>query len=152
MSFEFTLDVTDLNRYQQQLESAAGQISRAGRRNAGKWAKQGAQIARRLVHVDTGELKGSIYARDAEFGADAPHAGFEEFGTVHRPPHPYMRPAVQAIRRPFHEEQLAIAASLLGTKTAARQGAVGAVPRGTAFGQSPAREASKASVEQGGLP
>lgn len=152
MSFDFTLDVTDLTRYSQRLEQAGSRISRAGRRNAGKWAKQGARIAARLAPVDTGELKASIGVQGTDIVATARHAGFVEFGTVRMPPQPFMRPAVQAIRRPFQEEQLQIAASFLGSKTAARTAVVGAVGRGTAFGQSTRREASVASIQQGGLP
>lgn len=153
MSFDFTLDVTDLNRYQQRLEDAAGQVSKAGQRNAAKWAKQGAKEAQRLVHVITGTLKASIHADGAFIRADAPYAGFEEFGTVHRPPHPYMRPAVAKIRKPFQAEQLQIGAGLLGSVTAARRAVAGAVPRGSTLGPGGgARAASQASVEQGGLP
>lgn len=67
----------------------------------------GAQIiakhAQEIVHVDTGALQRSIHAEDsneagvaqAVAGGDGvDYAGDEEFGNSRRPPHPYMRPAV----------------------------------------------------------
>lgn len=157
MPFEFSMEVDDLNRYVRQLEAAAGGISKAARRTAGKWARVGVKEARRRVHVITGELRDSIQVVDdggiATMAALAPYAGYEEFGTVHRPPHPYMRPAVAVIRRPFKEELAELGARLLGTKTAARSALTGAVPRGSSFSPGGAsRAASRASIESGGLP
>ncbi len=89
----------------------------------------------------------------ATLAALAPHAGYEEFGTAHRPPHPYMRPAVAKIRRPFKDDLEKLGAALLGSQTAARRALTGAVPRGSSFGPGgAARAAARASIEQGGLP
>lgn len=158
MSFEFTLEVDDLVRYQQRLEAAAEQVSKAGRRKTGKYARLIAADARRNVHVITGRLRASIGVGDAGGGlttvtASAPYAGFEEYGTVRRPPHPYMRPAVARYRRAYLNELQELGGSLLGTKTAARGALVGAVPRGSTFGPGgAARAAARAGVESGGTP
>lgn len=74
------------------------EISRAG-------AKVIADKAASTVHVITGNLRDSIRVEDAEDdlaqvvagginGVD--YAADEEYGNSHRPPHPYMRPAVDS--------------------------------------------------------
>lgn len=63
-----------------------------------------------LAHVDTGAMRNQITTREvANTGrtyamtvvAEAAHSGFEEFGTSRRPPHPFMRPAVDAVAPMF---------------------------------------------------
>ena len=155
---EFQVQADDLSRYVLQLEAAAGQVSKAGRRNAGKWARVAAGVARQRVPVDTGTLQRSIGVREGvsgimELTAEAPYAGFVEFGTSRMRPRPYMRPAMAAVRKQFQEEIAQIGASLLGSPTAARQAMVGAVPRGTSLSPGGgARQAAMARVEGGGGP
>lgn len=65
-----------------------------------------AELARRHVAVDTGELLESIHLQmedetHGEVTADAPHAGYVEFGTADTPPQPYMTPAGELGRQPF---------------------------------------------------
>lgn len=64
--------------------------------------KDFAPKARQLVHVDTGELRDSIYGtvnpKNIRVFASAPHAIFEEEGTVERPAHPFMKPAFEMTR------------------------------------------------------
>lgn len=55
--------------------------------------------ATKLVHTRTGRLKNSItfYTDDnaVYVGSNVEYAAFEEEGTSKRPPHPYLRPAVE---------------------------------------------------------
>lgn len=58
-----------------------------------------AKRARENVHVITGYLRDHIHAKQtsnigAVVEANAPYAGYEEYGTRFRPPHPYLRPAI----------------------------------------------------------
>lgn len=62
-----------------------------------KAAQDGFNDSQRLVHVRTGNLKrsGSIKSQTSDkvtYGYDANYAGYEEFGTSRRPPHPYITP------------------------------------------------------------
>lgn len=63
-------------------------------------AAHAAEIARGLVPVDTGELKGSISSSPAPGGAvmtaSVPHAAMVEYGTSKMPPQPFMLPAAHA--------------------------------------------------------
>lgn len=58
-----------------------------------------ADDAQRYAPVDTGELVNSIHVvqlgpKSARIVADAPHAGFVEFGTENMDAQPFMRPAL----------------------------------------------------------
>lgn len=59
--------------------------------------------AKQIVHVDTGELRDSISGeatpRQITVKATAPHAVYEEEGTVMHEAHPFMRPALAKTRR-----------------------------------------------------
>ena len=119
--FEFTLDVGEVAEYAQRLEAAADDISLAARGITNTYAEAIVQEARRRVHVITGRLRGSIHITRtsssgalaiADVAADAPYAGYEEFGTVHRPPHPYMRPAVDKYRKPYRDAIAEVARSM----------------------------------------
>jgi HK97 gp10 family phage protein len=60
-----------------------------------------ADHARSIVHVDSGELQGSIDhggngTDEVIAGATAEHAVYEELGTRFRSAHPYMVPAFEA--------------------------------------------------------
>ncbi len=61
------------------------------------------RAAKGIVHVQTGHLRDSIHAEETEEagvaqavagGEGVDYAGDEEYGNSRRPPHPYMRPAV----------------------------------------------------------
>lgn len=147
MSFAFTLDMTDLTRYADRLEQAAGDISLAGRSALFQASTKVVQTAKQLVPVRTGNLRDSIgLAPGTEGGrtgtalvsvvATAPYAGYVEFGTVHMAPRPYMRPALARHKGEAQDGIMAAAVQLLGTKTAARKALAGAVPRGTGFSAS----------------
>lgn len=55
-----------------------------------------------LVHKITGHLHDSIHkvglGAARAVVAEAPYAGYEEFGTRYRPAHPYMRPAIEGVK------------------------------------------------------
>lgn len=56
--------------------------------------------AKRLAPVDTGALRNSIMTRmvsplRAEIAPHVEYAAYQEYGTVHMPAHPYMRPAAR---------------------------------------------------------
>jgi HK97 gp10 family phage protein len=58
-----------------------------------------AKRAREYAHVITGYMKAHTVAHKvsdtkAELISSAPYAGYEEFGTRFRPPHPFIRPAI----------------------------------------------------------
>jgi HK97 gp10 family phage protein len=63
-----------------------------------------ASLAKGLAPVETGELRDSIYSQPFseggvfgfEVGATAEHALFQEVGTIHHGPQPYLRPAFEA--------------------------------------------------------
>lgn len=65
--------------------------------------------AKRRVHVITGNLKNSIVAvpihpRHWEVVVGAHYGIYEEYGTRHRPPHPYLRPSVEDQKRAFQRD------------------------------------------------
>lgn len=59
-----------------------------------------AKKARGYAHVITGYMRDHIAAyKHDQLGwvvrSDATYSGFEEYGTRFRPPHPFMRPAIE---------------------------------------------------------
>jgi len=65
--------------------------------------EQAAQVARQLVHVRTGYTQGTIRAvpinqYSARLEASGPGALAEEYGTRHRPPHPFLAPAIASLQ------------------------------------------------------
>lgn len=65
------------------------------------------EMAKRLVPVDTGRLKGSIYhtynpaTKTLRLIADAPYALYIEMGTYRMAPRPFLRPAMLAVANRF---------------------------------------------------
>lgn len=62
-----------------------------------------AKRARQYAHVITGYMRDHTVAHKvgddkAELISSAPYAGYEEFGTRFRPPHPFIRPAIMDAR------------------------------------------------------
>lgn len=61
------------------------------------------EMAKRLVPVDKGRLKASIYheynpaTKTIRLAADAPYALYVEMGTYKSPPQPFLRPAMLAV-------------------------------------------------------
>jgi HK97 gp10 family phage protein len=69
-----------------------------------KWGPQVVAEAKRLVPVDTGQLKNSIgwtmrqSDMTLQIHADQSYAIFVEFGTMRQPARPFLRPALNVIR------------------------------------------------------
>jgi HK97 gp10 family phage protein len=60
----------------------------------------GVDHAKSVCRVDTGEMRDSIYGQvngpeEAEIGATAAHSIFNEFGTIHMEPQPFIEPGAQ---------------------------------------------------------
>lgn len=58
------------------------------------------------MHVITGYLRSTIQQERLAYGhhrvwVGAEYGVYEEYGTRHRPPHPYFRPAVSDAKRQF---------------------------------------------------
>lgn len=95
---------------QKEMQDKIRRLSEMGKRSEAKEiAIAGAEVvakrARETVHVITGALRDSIHAEESDEGALAQvvagggtvdYAGYEEFGTIYRPAHPYLRPAADA--------------------------------------------------------
>lgn len=99
MAVEITLDaecVSELKAAMQQLNSS---IQQYVQRQLTLWAEDVKTLAKQLVPVRTGHLRGSIYAKIqdwvAEIGAEATYALFVEFGTKFMQARPYLYPALQ---------------------------------------------------------
>lgn len=123
MSTSFQIDTLELEAFQAALEFKAGSIVRDGRRATNKYAMLIVKEAKRIVPVDTGDLKRSIHktggAREgAGVVAEMPYAGFVEFGTSRNRPQPYLGPAFAKYRKPFIEEMRQAASHIRGGKTA----------------------------------
>jgi HK97 gp10 family phage protein len=89
-----------------QLDQLAGDIGKSGvkvaavmRHGVATTATRVESQARAAVPVDTGTLRNSITVQvsglSALVEARAPYASFVEYGTVRRPPQPFMVPAAQ---------------------------------------------------------
>jgi HK97 gp10 family phage protein len=70
------------------------------------FARRGSSAAKRRVHVITGYLRDSIHTEMVAPGhhkivVGANYGVYEEYGTRYRPPHPYLRPAVQEVRAQY---------------------------------------------------
>ncbi|GEM_PF-793134 len=94
-----------------------------------KWAGEMVREARRIVPVRTGRLRHSIrVGPDREAGrvgasvatiiADAPYAGFVEFGTVRMAPRPYLGPAISKYARRYRDDLIDTAGKLITKKRA----------------------------------
>lgn len=70
------------------------------------YARRTSTDAKGRVHVITGHLRDSIHTEKRAVGRHAVVVGahygaYEEYGTRHRPPHPFLRPAVEAQKAQF---------------------------------------------------
>lgn len=77
------------------------------------FARHATASARRRVHVITGFLRESIQHERIGYGhhrvwVGAHYGVYEEYGTRHRPPHPFFRPAIQDARRSFERDILKV--------------------------------------------
>ncbi len=140
---KFDIDVTELDAYAERLQqiSGAGALAFQGIQN--KYSQLTMQEARRLVPVDTGELKRSIQPKrteggrlglTAEWNVTARHAAPIEYGFVHYRsgkfvgPFPYVRPALKKYRRDMIEELAQAAKAQFGTTLGTSRPQLGSVP------------------------
>lgn len=68
--------------------------------------------ARRRVPIDTGELRDSIHVEGTDVVVDADHALPVEVGTVDTAAQPFLTPAAESERAPFHRRLRSVEARL----------------------------------------
>lgn len=73
------------------------------------FARRTQTSARRRAHVITGRMRDSIMAEKIAYGHHRVVVGmeygvYEEYGTRHRPPHPFFRPAVEENKVRFMQD------------------------------------------------
>lgn len=94
-------DVSALRKLAADLDAAPARVRHDVEGVLDQAADDLAARARALAPVETGELRNSIRASgagmDRAVTAAAPHAIFQEFGTRHMAPRPFMGPAADAI-------------------------------------------------------
>lgn len=78
-------------------------------RAAYNFARGATANARRRVHVITGALRASIHHQKVgpnhhKIIVGEHYGAYEEYGTRHRPPHPFLRPAIEDQKRLFRAE------------------------------------------------
>ena len=96
-----------MKRLEKKLLAWAEDMERVGMEAGWTAAQRGAELARRMAPVDSGELRGGIRAIREDGGvavvSTAPHAAMVEYGTVKSAAQPYMMPMAQEMRAEFAE-------------------------------------------------
>lgn len=96
-----------MKRLERKLLAWAESVERAGEEALWTAAQRGAELARCMAPVDSGELRGGIRAIREDSGATvvstAPHAAMVEYGTVKSAAQPYMLPMAREMRAEFAE-------------------------------------------------
>ena len=119
--FEFNLDTTEFGDYAKVLLAAGGKVASAGVLVNLTYAMKVRDTARDLVPFDTGRLHDSIAVVDrglaTDIVADAPYAGFVEFGTVRMAPRPFLRPAMRKHRKGYRQALLNVSVGVLRRKS-----------------------------------
>lgn len=91
-----------MKRFEEKLRRWAANMQIAGAEAAWAAAQRGAEIARELAPVDSGELRSSINARrsggSAQVVSSAAHAALLEYGTSRMAAQPYMLPMAEKMR------------------------------------------------------
>ena len=129
MSFIFDVNVTELAELADDLAQGSDEVRQVLLPVQRKWAVRMVQESRRIVPVRTGRLRASIrVGPDREAGrvgaaattiiADAPYAGYVEFGTSRMSPRPYLRPAVNKYARAYRDDLIDTAGKLITTRRA----------------------------------
>ena len=120
-SFEFDLDTTELTDYSKVLAGAGRKLGKVGDGITRGTGKAIVDTAQDIVAFDSGELHDSIGLIERSGGVDvvatAGHAGFIEFGTVHMPPQPFLRPAFRQHRDGYRKALLAASVGVLSRKS-----------------------------------
>lgn len=99
MAVEISLDLTSVEEFKAAVARLDSGVQQHVHAQLAGWAADVEALAKQLVPVKTGHLRGSIYAKinewAAEIGAEAAYACWVEFGTRHMRARPYIFPAVQ---------------------------------------------------------
>lgn len=138
----FAIDTRELEAYGRTLEANAGIVEGAADNVIRKWSGKVVQEARRLVPVDTGNLRSSIRfdpntrtIRAVGGAGGRVYAGYVEFGTSRMKAQPYLRPALAKYRKPFVSDMERLAKTLLTDRTkGGRAAATGGRFRGALSG------------------
>ena len=100
MSVEINLDLAGAEEFKQAIKRFDTEMQRQVHEQLARWAETVKTDAACAVHVQTGYLRNTIYARiqdwNAEVGAEAAYAANVEFGTRSAQAKPFLNPAVQA--------------------------------------------------------
>ena len=99
MAVEITCDIDGVEEFQAAMEQFDSGMQRWVHSQLSSWVADVKALAKKLVPVRTGYLRGTIYARVQEWvavvGADAPYALYMEFGTRYMQARPYLYPAIE---------------------------------------------------------
>lgn len=92
-----------------QMDSIIKNMKSNSNQAAYDFARSTAAAARVNAHVITGRMKSSIGHEKVGPGhhkvfVGAYYGAYEEYGTRHRPPHPFLRPAVEANKARFFQQ------------------------------------------------
>jgi len=99
VAVEITCDIDGVEEFQAAMEQFDSGMQRWVHSQLSSWVADVKALAKKLVPVRTGYLRGTIYARVQEWvavvGADAPYALYMEFGTRYMQARPYLYPAIE---------------------------------------------------------
>ena len=99
MAVEVNVAVEGVEEFKAAMERFDSGLQSHVHRQLASWAETVKVLAKQLVPVRTGHLRGSIYAKIsewvAEIGSEATYALFVELGTRRMRAQPYLFPAIQ---------------------------------------------------------
>jgi HK97 gp10 family phage protein len=108
MGIGVTCTIEGTERLKAKLKRLQGAINSSDAKQIGiAGGKPVVDYARSIVHVVTGNLRDTIHVEESDEagvaqvvagGDGVDYAADEEFGNSRRPPHPYLRPAVDATK------------------------------------------------------
>jgi HK97 gp10 family phage protein len=108
MGIGVTCTIEGTERLKAKLKRLQGAINSSDAKQIGiAGGKPVVDYARSIVHVITGNLRDTIHVEESDEagvaqvvagGDGVDYAADEEFGNSRRPPHPYLRPAVDATK------------------------------------------------------
>ena len=99
MSITVNIDLGGAQEFQQAINRFDAEMQNRIQTQLSEWAQTIKAEAERLVPVNTGYLRSTIYAKATEWqmeiGADATYAAAVEFGTQFSQAKPYLNPAIE---------------------------------------------------------
>ena len=95
----FSAQFTGMKLFDNMLQDLPSKLSKEANESAREGALDVAREAKRIVAVDTGFLRSTIFVRELDYNrfeivATAPYAGYVEYGTYRMVARPYIRPAL----------------------------------------------------------